>query len=145
MKHVEIQVGKGHGGRRNRAGSRGQALAEFAILAPLLMLMLLAAIDFGRLFATYITVSNAAREAAVYAIQNGGDPAGATTAAKNEDHDPSVTVFVCPGGSGCAQPPSGMVSVTVTQPFTFWTPFIQRIFGGGTTLPLSVTASGDIL
>jgi Flp pilus assembly protein TadG len=43
---------------------RGQGLVEFALILPVMMLILLIAVDFGRLFFTYIQVNNAAREAA---------------------------------------------------------------------------------
>jgi TadE-like protein len=70
--------------RRRRAG---QALAEFAIVAPLFFLILFAIIDFGR-YAYYVQVlNNAAREGARYAIVHGAaslsptgppdDPSGA--------------------------------------------------------------------
>ena len=46
---------------------RGQALAEFAILAPIFILLLLALVDFGRVFETWVVATNAAREGARYA------------------------------------------------------------------------------
>ena len=46
---------------------RGQALVEFALVIPLFMLLLLLAVDFGRLFFSYVQINNAAREAAAYA------------------------------------------------------------------------------
>lgn len=55
--------------------SRGQSIVEFAILAPVLMLILLLAVDFGRLFFTYIAVNNAAREGAAYASAQAADGA----------------------------------------------------------------------
>jgi Flp pilus assembly protein TadG len=49
--------------RRGRR-ERGQSLVETAIVAPILLLLLAAAIDFGRAFDTYIVLTNAAREGA---------------------------------------------------------------------------------
>ena len=46
---------------------RGQAMVEFALVVPLFMLLLLLAVDFGRLFFSYVQINNAAREAAAYA------------------------------------------------------------------------------
>jgi hypothetical protein len=55
--------------RRNR--SRAQALAEFALVAPLFFLMLFGIIDFGR-YVYYVQIlNNAAREGARYAIVHG--------------------------------------------------------------------------
>jgi Flp pilus assembly protein TadG len=69
-----------------RGGSRGQALAEFALVAPIFFLVLFGIIDFGR-YIYYVQVLNsAAREGARYAIVHGsnslnpsGPPASGTT------------------------------------------------------------------
>jgi Flp pilus assembly protein TadG len=47
-----------------RRTERGANLAEFAIIAPLLLLLLAGIADFGRAFQTYIVLTNAAREGA---------------------------------------------------------------------------------
>lgn len=44
--------------------SRGQALVEFALVVPIITLLLLAILDFSRVFSAVITVESAAREAA---------------------------------------------------------------------------------
>jgi Flp pilus assembly protein TadG len=46
--------------------SRGQSLVEFALLAPILLLLILGAMDFARMFSTKVTLTNAAREGANY-------------------------------------------------------------------------------
>lgn len=53
--------------RAGRHGSRGQGLVEFALVLPVLLLVLLFAIDFGRLFNAAVTLNNAARVGANYA------------------------------------------------------------------------------
>ncbi|HEY8718930.1 TadE family protein, partial [Pengzhenrongella sp.] len=53
-----------HRGRQSR--SAGQALVEFALVIPVMLLMLAIAIDFGRLFFSYIEITNAAREGASF-------------------------------------------------------------------------------
>lgn len=45
---------------------RGQALVELAMLLPILLIILLGIIDFGRVFYAYVTITNAAREGARY-------------------------------------------------------------------------------
>lgn len=53
--------------RPNRiALSRGQALTEFALITPVLLLLILAIGDFARLYTSEIAVESAAREAADY-------------------------------------------------------------------------------
>ncbi len=48
---------------------RGQALAEFTLVVPILLLLLLTAGDFGRFFAAGITVESITRTAAEYAAR----------------------------------------------------------------------------
>ena len=49
-------------------GRRGQTLVEFALTLPLLLLLLLGIIEFGRIFQAWVTLQNAARTAARYAV-----------------------------------------------------------------------------
>jgi len=45
---------------------RGQALTEFALIAPILLLIVVAIADFGRLYNSMVAIESAAREAADY-------------------------------------------------------------------------------
>ena len=54
-------------------GQPGQALVEFALVLPILLLLAVAIMDFGRALFVYSEVSNAAREAVRYAAVNSGD------------------------------------------------------------------------
>jgi Flp pilus assembly protein TadG len=54
-------------GRGRRAGSRGQALVELALVLPVLLLVLVAAGDLARVFAARITIESAARAGALEA------------------------------------------------------------------------------
>lgn len=54
--------------RSNFPFSRGQSLIEFALVFPLLILIILGTFDFGLLFMTYHTVQNAGREGVRYAV-----------------------------------------------------------------------------
>src|SRR5262245_51647344 len=60
-------------GRRSR---RGQSVVEFALILPVFVFLLLMAIDFGRLFFSYVQVTNAAREGAAYAAAAPTDSVG---------------------------------------------------------------------
>ena len=57
-------------GRLGRRPERGQALVEFAVIAPLLVLILLAFFDLGRGVFAFNEISNAAREGGRTAIVN---------------------------------------------------------------------------
>ena len=55
---------------RSRAARRGQALAEFALVFPIAMLLLMAVFDVGRAVFAYNGLTNAAREGARLAAVN---------------------------------------------------------------------------
>jgi Flp pilus assembly protein TadG len=66
----------------SRASERGAVAVEFAILAPVLVMLLLGIMEFGRAYNAQASLSAAAREGVrVMAISN--DQAAARTAAKN--------------------------------------------------------------
>jgi Flp pilus assembly protein TadG len=62
--------------------SRGQSLAELALVTPVILLLVLGAVDFGRAYFAHVSVTNAARNGADYAAQN--DSAAADTAGIRE-------------------------------------------------------------
>jgi Flp pilus assembly protein TadG len=65
-----------------RASERGAVAVEFALLAPVLIMLLLGIMEFGRAYNVQITLSNAAREGArVMAI--GNSASGALQATKS--------------------------------------------------------------
>jgi Flp pilus assembly protein TadG len=53
---------------RCRLDERGQALVEFALVVPLLLLLLLGVVEFARAWNTYQVITDAAREAARTAV-----------------------------------------------------------------------------
>jgi Flp pilus assembly pilin Flp len=120
--------------RRGRTASdRGAAAVEFALLLPLLVLILFGIIDFGRALNAQITITQAAREGAralsfgqadyqTRALQAAIGLSGVTV---TEEPDTVHGVMGCPAGS--AQNGDDAV-VQVTYKFTFLTP-IGSIFG----------------
>lgn len=64
-------------GVQKRLGAeRGQSLVELAFVLPLLAIILLGAIDFGRVFYSFITITNASREGARYGASAPTDTTG---------------------------------------------------------------------
>jgi hypothetical protein len=55
-----------------RKRSRGQALTEFAIILPTVLVAMFLIIETGRIFQAYVTVQSAAREGARYAVTGQG-------------------------------------------------------------------------
>lgn len=53
--------------RKKRNGENGQSFVEFMLVLPLLLLVLLGILDFGRILVVHQTISEAARDATRYA------------------------------------------------------------------------------
>jgi Flp pilus assembly protein TadG len=124
---------------------KGAAAAELALILPVLMVIVLLCVDFGRFACTYIAVTNAARTGAGYAIMHpeldsGSLASGVQQAARNElalqpGCDPSLltTTTVVTEEPYTAQHPTIMFRVTVTasynsfQPVVPWTPIPSSI------------------
>jgi len=62
--------------KRRITGSRGTSLIEFSLCALLLIMVLMAVVEMGRLVLFYTTVTNATRGAARYAIVHGSNRTG---------------------------------------------------------------------
>jgi hypothetical protein len=79
-----------HRGAGWRARERGQSVVEFAVVFPLMVILLLAILDLARVYTTILSVESGAREAADYGTTLGagrwaaGAPMDATVAAMNE-------------------------------------------------------------
>lgn len=58
---------------------RGQALVEFAIVAPVLLLLIFGIVDLSRLYHAWVTVEGAAREGARYGVTGRTDCAVSQT------------------------------------------------------------------
>ena len=120
---------------------RGAAAVEFALLLPVLLLLVFGIIDFGRALNAQITLTQAAREGARLAALGEPNVVSRTQAAATGLSPVTVTVTACPVGAG-----AGVNAVVkVTYSFSFLTPInaIASIFGGsGFGSTLTLTASG---
>ena len=52
---------------------KGQSLVEFAIILPILLLLILGIAEFGIMLNSYLTIQNVAREGARFGITGGSD------------------------------------------------------------------------
>ena len=142
----------------SRARTAGQALVELALVLPVLLLLVLAALDLGRIFFAQITIANTAREGAYEAAYGGSYIAGAACgntntvmcAVLNEAQGsltvaPADVVRTCTGSGGCATGAYGdVVTIKVTGHFSLLTPILAAFFGG-TNVAFSSSASADIV
>lgn len=84
---------------------RGQALVEFALGAPLLIVMLLGVVEFGHALNSYLTIVASARDAARYGAQYGVDSTEVTAMLNMVDKEterlqnPINTTTNCSGDS----------------------------------------------
>jgi Flp pilus assembly protein TadG len=125
---------------------RGAAAVEFAIVVPLLLLVLLGLVDFGRLFYVEVSLANASREGAraasvgrtaadVSAIVQASSPGVADMSSLGDVGLISVQQQSCP--------PNATTNATVTAsvPFRWLTPVdLLRVFN-----PSSQGAQGLVL
>jgi Flp pilus assembly protein TadG len=116
---------------KSHKDERGAAAVEFALVAPVLLLMVMGIAEFGRAYHVQATLSQAAREGVrVMALNN--DPAGAIAATRTAAPTLTLTnITVTP--SSCVTSgttPAATATVTVTFPLTF----TSRLFGSGLTL-----------
>lgn len=70
----------------------GQGMIEFALLLPVLILMLVGIFDLGRAFFSLITINNAAREGARYGTMHPSDRDGMKAAAVSEAQNSGIII-----------------------------------------------------
>lgn len=118
-----------HRRRKSAQGEHGQTMIEVAITMPVVLLLICALIDFSRAAYTATVVQWAAQEGArVGTITL--DQSAVTAAARGRMHglqsDQAVVVMT--------QPDADTVTVQVSFPFEFATPFISNLRGTGISM-----------
>jgi len=146
--------------RRTRTEhTRGQALVEFAVILPLLVLLLVMAIDFGRVFFGWVALQNAARIGSDYAATHADAWDGTPSADEaNEQDEYRTRVLEDMQAINCLPPGGGtwnvgdipdpvfasfddgaLASVTLNCSFGLLTPLAETVFGG----PVSIAANSE--
>ena len=123
-----------------RRRERGQELVEFALILPLLLLLMVGIFEFGYVVFAYNTLSNAVREGARYGSVQPADETGILERAKrltigldqSELGDDAWTVEV----------DGGRVSVSVEYEHTLFTGFLLQSFGGDTLTLRAASSMG---
>ena len=110
--------------KQNNRGwrERGQELVEFALVIPVVMMVIMAILEFGMLIFSYNTISNAAREGARYGSVFPTDSAGIEDAAlgltTGLNQDPTILrVTISRPDEGDPRP----IRVVVTYDYTLMT------------------------
>ncbi len=130
-----------------RRSERGQAMAEFALLVPVFMVVLFAIVDFGNAYSKYVSITNAARDGARLGVT--GDTSANIVTRVNQtsgicngptyttcsDSNLSVSVSGAGGSSGSD------VTVTASYSYSFITPLaaLVRLLPGSRSIGSSIT------
>lgn len=115
---MRFPIGRSRSFRRDK---RGQAMVEFALIAPLLLLMLLGVVDFSRAWNTYQVITHAARVGARLAVVDDptvteGDVIDAVhTSLQNAHLDPTVASIQVNGFRAGRGTPAG---VAIEYPYS---------------------------
>ncbi|MDP8904227.1 MAG: pilus assembly protein, partial [Chloroflexota bacterium] len=124
--------------------ARGQALVEFALMIPIVLLFIVIAVDVGRSFASAVTLNNAARVGAQYVARNidAWDPA--TYESQIQAEWATITDECAPGSIPAPSFPEGQelgdpVVVTLSCSYTPLTPGFVDMFADGLMLAGSAT------
>jgi Flp pilus assembly protein TadG len=119
---------------------RGAAAVEVALLLPILLVLVMGIIDFGRALHAQITLTQAAREGVRVAALNQPNPTGRTQTAAFGLSGVGVAVTACTPSD-----PDDSAEVEATYTFEFITPVggLAGIFGGGDFGdPIELSAKG---
>ena len=138
-------------------------MVEFALVAPLLLLLVVGGVDFSRAFLVHNALTNSVREGARYGITRPTDPPGMRALAKAELTSSTVTIAdsdihvlwapANPPGSGCSlvletetlatyqanKACYPFVKVKIDYTYVPMTPLAGQFMGGGVNLHAAVT------
>jgi len=130
-------------------------MVEFAIVLPVLLLLILGILEFGILIFNYNTISNAAREGARYGIVHPANEGPASCIAPGANSiigaackltaglnpaQTQVQATLSSGGSG----PLGRITISVSYAAQLISAPIIQAVGGSGTINLSTSATMDL-
>jgi PKD repeat protein len=154
-----LRPAEGHREDRPHRHRRGQSLVEFAIVLPILLLLTLTALDFGRVYLGWINLQNMSRIAANLAANNptawqGAGDANVKAKYQNQVKNDALAtncqlplvagvrtapapVFIDRNGNGATTDIGDSASVSLSCTFDLITPGIKNIVGNSLTVSSS--------
>lgn len=154
-----LRPAKGHRDDPPHRHRRGQSLVEFAIVLPILLLLTLVALDFGRVYLGWINLQNMSRIAANVAANNptawqGAGDANVKAKYQNQIKNDALAtncqlplvagvrtapapVFIDRNGNGATDDIGDAASVSLSCTFDLITPGIKNIVGNSLTVSSS--------
>ena len=120
---------------------KGQALLEFALVLPLLLMILCGIMDFGWIYYNQLAIENSAREGARFAAVSTAPEAGDTSTADRDNRIKAKVLAVSPNTikgnmvititySDTTNPVNGDVTVKLTSKLRILTPIAGIFYGG---------------
>ncbi len=131
---------------RVRKPTRGQGLVEFALVLPLLVLIIFGVLDLGRAFYSLIAITNAAREGARYGAYHADDMTGVITATRREAIGSGIDLSSSPINVTCPDyiDPVGMCDrgepITVSVRYDF-----ELVLGWLLPSPIQMTREASMM
>jgi Flp pilus assembly protein TadG len=141
--------------RKEQGKERGQSLVEFALVLPILLILLAGVLDVARMYYVYVVLTDAAAEGVSYAAANPpADPSDPEDA--NATEIEARTLSACTGVDDgvqaididcptCPNVTTGdAITVTATYRYSVMTPFLNAMFDGG-TIDMEAHATGVVI
>ena len=109
--------------RPRQSRDNGQDLVEYALILPIMLLMIIFTVDLGRVWFFYSTLTNVSREGARYGVVNLCDDEGIRTAAKGKAlgfHPDDIIIYpIIWNPNDCVPRAFGSTILTVTAQSVF--------------------------
>jgi len=106
--------------KKRKRDDRGAVMVEFAIVLPILIMLVMGIIEFGRAYNAQVSIQAAAREGA-RALALGGSASEVDALVR--DAAPSVTIDSI-SQTPCPSSGEGQARVVISESFTFGIPFV---------------------
>ncbi|HHX50646.1 MAG TPA: pilus assembly protein [Clostridia bacterium] len=107
---------------------KGQSLVELALVLPILLMLLLGIVEFGRIYGAYLTISHAAREGARHAAVGGNELSVIETVQRRAAglEPGSLNITVTPGDT---RQRGEAVRIVVGYPVPIYAPIFNDLLG----------------
>jgi len=115
---------------------RGSELLEYALVLPLLMVLVLGIMDFGLIFFSYETLESAVREGARVGVIDPVDQANIASAVRGQ----TICLDQSLLNVAIAYPGSNLIEVSATYDAPIFSGFITQFFSGNSAVTLRSSA-----
>ena len=113
---------------------KGQALVEFAIVLPLILLIVLGIVQFGMLLNSYLSLTNAAREGARTGVIGGNNYDIIETIINTSPTLNPSKMTIVPSPAEGYRVSGGTLTVSIDYNYEFTVPIISSLFNNNIVL-----------